>query len=76
MHEWYLHYNVHVHVHVHVMCIYTDITIYLHTCSQCGPRLSEAAADKLKNQYVMMRSEARQHEREISKKSSIPITVR
>ncbi|XP_003387600.1 PREDICTED: DNA replication licensing factor mcm5-A-like [Amphimedon queenslandica] len=43
---------------------------------QCGPRLSEAAADKLKNQYVMMRSEARQHEREISKKSSIPITVR
>ena len=45
-------------------------------CSHCGPRLSEAAADKLKNQYVMMRTRARQHEREASKKSSIPITVR
>lgn len=42
----------------------------------CGPRLSEAAADKLKNQYVMMRTGARKHERDTSKKSAIPITVR
>ena len=45
-------------------------------CSRCGPRLSEAAADKLKNQYVMMRSSARQHERDNAHKNAIPITVR
>ena len=43
---------------------------------RCGPRLSAEAADKLKNRYVMMRSGARQHERETSKRTSIPITVR
>lgn len=43
---------------------------------RCGPRLSDAAADKLKNHYVMMRSGARQHEREASRKNAIPITVR
>ena len=43
---------------------------------RCGPRLSDAAADKLKNQYVMMRSGARQHERDVAKKNAIPITVR
>ncbi|XP_077996532.1 DNA replication licensing factor mcm5-like [Glandiceps talaboti] len=43
---------------------------------KCGPRISEAAADKLKNRYVLMRSGARDHERETDKKTSIPITVR
>lgn len=50
---------------------------YIAFCkSRCGPRLSEAAADKLKNQYVMMRSFARQHERDNAHKNAIPITVR
>lgn len=44
--------------------------------SKCGPRLSAAAAEKLKNRYVVMRSGAREHERESDKKPSIPITVR
>lgn len=43
---------------------------------KCGPRLSSAAAEKLKNQYVLMRSGARTQEQETSKRSSIPITVR
>nr|QIC49965.1 DNA replication licensing factor MCM5 [Actinia equina] len=43
---------------------------------KCGPRLSEAAADKLKNRYVLMRSGAREHERDTEKKINIPITVR
>ena len=42
----------------------------------CGPRLSAESADKLRNRYVMMRGSARQHERETSKRTSIPITVR
>lgn len=45
-------------------------------CSKCGPRLSEQAAEKLRNRYVMMRGGARQHERDTAKKISIPITVR
>lgn len=44
--------------------------------SKCGPRLSAAAAEKLKNRYVLMRSGAREHERETDKRPSIPITVR
>ena len=43
---------------------------------KCGPRISEAAADKLKNRYVLMRTGARDHEMETDKKTSIPITVR
>uniref|UniRef100_A0A8C5F6J2 DNA replication licensing factor MCM5 n=1 Tax=Gadus morhua TaxID=8049 RepID=A0A8C5F6J2_GADMO len=43
---------------------------------KCGPRLSAAAAEKLKNRYVVMRSGAREHERESDKRASIPITVR
>ena len=43
---------------------------------RCGPRLSEEAADKLRNRYVMMRSGTRQHERETAKRTNIPITVR
>lgn len=45
-------------------------------CSRCGPRLNEEAGDKLKRRYVMMRSGAFQHEKEVDKKSTIPITVR
>ena len=43
---------------------------------KCGPRLSEEAADKLKNRYVLMRNGAHEYERETGKKVSIPITVR
>ncbi|XP_071789959.1 DNA replication licensing factor mcm5-like [Asterias amurensis] len=44
--------------------------------NKCGPRISEASAEKLKNRYVLMRSGAREHERETDRKTSIPITVR
>lgn len=44
--------------------------------AKCGPRLSAAAAEKLKNRYVLMRSGAKEHERETDKRVSIPITVR
>lgn len=45
-------------------------------CRKCGPRLSVAAAEKLKNRYILMRSGSRQHEEESDRRSSIPITVR
>ncbi|NWH66723.1 MCM5 factor, partial [Geococcyx californianus] len=44
--------------------------------TKCGPRLSAAAAEKLKNRYILMRSGTRQHEQETDRRSSIPITVR
>ncbi|PIK62801.1 putative DNA replication licensing factor mcm5 [Apostichopus japonicus] len=44
--------------------------------SNCGPRISDKAASKLKNRYVLMRSGTRAHEMETDKKTSIPITVR
>lgn len=44
--------------------------------SKCGPRLGEQAAEKLKSQYVLMRSGTLSHERETGKRISIPITVR
>ncbi|XP_064403008.1 DNA replication licensing factor mcm5-like [Halichondria panicea] len=44
--------------------------------STCGPRLSAESADKLRNRYVMMRGSTRQHERDTSKRSGIPITIR
>ncbi len=43
---------------------------------RCGPRLSPAAAEKLANQYVLMRSEANRHEQKTGKRAAIPITVR
>jgi len=50
---------------------------YVDYCRRkCGPRLSEAAAEKLKNQYILMRSGTRSKEQENNKRSSIPITVR
>uniref|UniRef100_A0A8C3K2K8 DNA replication licensing factor MCM5 n=1 Tax=Calidris pygmaea TaxID=425635 RepID=A0A8C3K2K8_9CHAR len=44
--------------------------------TKCGPRLSAAAAEKLKNRYILMRNGTRQHEQESDRRSSIPITVR
>lgn len=44
--------------------------------SKCGPRLSPAACEKLKNRYVLMRAGAHSHEMATDKKTSIPITVR
>ncbi|XP_075223178.1 minichromosome maintenance 5 [Lycorma delicatula] len=44
--------------------------------TNCGPRLSETAGEKLKNRYVLMRSGAHSHEVESEKRMTIPITVR
>ncbi|XP_015836849.2 DNA replication licensing factor Mcm5 [Tribolium castaneum] len=50
---------------------------YIRYCrTRCGPRLNAEAGDKLKRRYVMMRSGAHQHEKEVDKRNSIPITVR
>ncbi|XP_050297496.1 DNA replication licensing factor Mcm5 [Anthonomus grandis grandis] len=50
---------------------------YINYCrTRCGPRLNKDAAEKLKRRYVMMRSGAQQHEKEIDHKNAIPITVR
>ncbi|KAH8860948.1 DNA replication licensing factor mcm5 [Schistosoma japonicum] len=43
---------------------------------RCGPRLSEQAAERLSNQYVLMRSGSTRYEQETGKRCSIPITVR
>nr|XP_018901469.1 PREDICTED: DNA replication licensing factor Mcm5 [Bemisia tabaci] len=42
----------------------------------CGPRLSEAAAEKLKNRYVLLRGGNKDAMDTAEKKLSIPITVR
>merc|ERR1712038_996048 len=44
--------------------------------ARCGPRLSNEAAEKLKNKYVMMRSGTKEIEEETDKRIAIPITVR
>merc|ERR1712240_859958 len=50
---------------------------YIAYCrSRCGPRLEQAAAEKLKNKYVLMRNSSREIEEEGEKRLSIPITVR
>ena len=51
-------------------------TLFLYFNSKCGPRLSEEAAQMLKNRYVLMRSGARDYEKDAEKKINIPITVR
>ena len=38
--------------------------------SKCGPRLSDKSADKLGHKYVMMRTSAREHERDSNKRLS------
>ncbi|KAK1118351.1 minichromosome maintenance protein 5 [Melipona bicolor] len=50
---------------------------YIHYCrSRSGPRLGKEAGEKLKNRYVVMRASTRNHEKDIEKRLSIPITVR
>lgn len=50
---------------------------YIGYCrNKCGPRLSDEAAQMLKNRYILMRSGARDYERDAEKKINIPITVR
>jgi len=50
---------------------------YIAYCrSRCGPRLEQAAAEKLKNKYVLMRNSSREIEEEGEKRLAIPITVR
>jgi len=50
---------------------------YIAYCrSRCGPRLEQAAAEKLKNKYVLMRNSSREVEEEGEKRLAIPITVR
>ena len=50
---------------------------YIQFCrSKCGPRLGEQASEKLKSQYVLMRSGTHAHEKDTGKRMSIPITVR
>ncbi|KAL9954786.1 hypothetical protein ACROYT_G042363 [Oculina patagonica] len=50
---------------------------YIGYCrNKCGPRVSEEAAQMLKNRYVLMRSGARDYEKDAEKKINIPITVR
>lgn len=50
---------------------------YIHYCrTHCGPRLSQAAGEKLKSRYIMMRNGTKEHELETEKRLSIPITVR
>ena len=66
------HYKVDIYIY-HILLHYT---LYSPPPSKCGPRLSPEAADKLRNRYVMMRSRARQHERDTAKRINIPITVR
>ncbi|KAK3869216.1 hypothetical protein Pcinc_025464 [Petrolisthes cinctipes] len=44
--------------------------------SRCGPRLSEAAGEKLKNRYILMRGGTREAENQSDKRLAIPITVR
>lgn len=50
------------------------VTIFIY--SKCGPRISDAAAEKLKNRYILMRSGAKEHESDTNKRINIPITVR
>eukprot|EP00055_Hartaetosiga_balthica_P010535 m.45255 g.45255 ORF g.45255 m.45255 type:complete len:727 (+) comp7210_c0_seq2:40-2220(+) len=50
---------------------------YIHYCKgACGPRLSDAAVEKLKNHFVQIRNEAHKQYKETGKRPAIPITVR
>uniref|UniRef100_A0A672RBT8 DNA replication licensing factor MCM5 n=1 Tax=Sinocyclocheilus grahami TaxID=75366 RepID=A0A672RBT8_SINGR len=74
--------NVHMSAQTQTEGVEGEITLatlkkYVAYCrAKCGPRLSAAAAEKLKNRYVVMRSGAKEHERETDRRVSIPITVR
>lgn len=50
---------------------------YIAFCkARCGPRLSFESGEKLKNQYILMRSGTKQHELDTATRPSLPITVR
>ena len=50
---------------------------YIQYCRmKCGPRLSAAAAEKLKDHFVRIRSETHKMERDSGRRAAIPITVR
>ncbi|KAJ3337456.1 minichromosome maintenance protein 5 [Gonapodya sp. JEL0774] len=50
---------------------------YIRYCrTKCAPRLSETAATKLRDHYVMIRKEVKDLERDTKKRATIPITVR
>ncbi|KJE91381.1 minichromosome maintenance complex component 5 [Capsaspora owczarzaki ATCC 30864] len=50
---------------------------YINYCrTRCGPRISDEAADKLRNHFVAIRKAAKDQERQSGKRSSIPITIR
>ncbi|XP_048377594.1 DNA replication licensing factor MCM5 isoform X2 [Stegostoma tigrinum] len=74
--------NVHLSALTQTQAVEGEIELsklkrYISYCrTKCGPRLSAEAAEKLKNRYILMRSGAREHERESDRSSSIPITVR
>lgn len=53
---------------------YTHVRTCLISFRKCGPRLSDAAAEKLKHRYVLMRSGVRTQDG--GKPPAIPITVR
>merc|ERR1711962_1650672 len=44
--------------------------------SRCGPRLSEAAGERLRDRYVRMRGGVFEHEKQSGKRNAIPITIR
>eukprot|EP00039_Didymoeca_costata_P020257 m.340641 g.340641 ORF g.340641 m.340641 type:complete len:719 (+) comp19435_c0_seq1:149-2305(+) len=73
--------NVHLHA-AEASVVEGEIKIdqlkrYINYCRQkCGPRLSQAAAEKLKNHFVSIRADTRQREIEDQKRSPIPITIR
>lgn len=55
----------------------TTFKKFVHYCrTNCGPRLSAEAGEKLKSRYVLMRSGTHQHEKATDKRLAIPITVR
>ena len=50
---------------------------YVQYCRfRCAPRLSEEGAAILRNQYVQIRNEVRQRQRETNEEEAVPITVR
>eukprot|EP00051_Salpingoeca_urceolata_P023233 m.391340 g.391340 ORF g.391340 m.391340 type:complete len:718 (+) comp20080_c0_seq19:195-2348(+) len=50
---------------------------FIHYCRlNCGPRLSKQAMEKLRNHFVKIRSDTRKLEKEMERRSAIPITVR
>uniref|UniRef100_A0A8C4SEH0 DNA replication licensing factor MCM5 n=1 Tax=Erpetoichthys calabaricus TaxID=27687 RepID=A0A8C4SEH0_ERPCA len=71
--------NVHLSAHTQMQTTEGEIELnklkkYISFCrAKCGPRLSAEAAEKLKNRYILMRSGARDHERESDKRCAIPL---